>query len=116
MNDSSADGQAAVPEVVNAELPDNAVLLDVRTDQEWAAGRAPHAIHIPRDQLEERLSEVPDADPLYVVCRNGDLSTQAAAFLREHGRDAVSVRGGMLEWRMSNRPMSHDGPGIPDVV
>ena len=60
-----------VPAVGVDELPLDAVLLDVREDDEWTAGHAPAARHVPMSQLTARLDEVPPADPLYVICRSG---------------------------------------------
>ncbi|WP_168582672.1 rhodanese-like domain-containing protein [Gephyromycinifex aptenodytis] len=110
-----AEGQDIVPVVANSDLPDNAVLLDVRTGEEWSLGRAPDSLCIPHDQVAERLEEVPETDPVLVVCRDGRKSREVAAFLRGRGRNAVSVDGGMLQWAASNRPLSHDGPGAPEV-
>ena len=65
---------SAVPEVGVAELPADAVLIDVREDDEWQAGHAPDAQHLPMSRFVERLDELPDADPLYVICRSGGRS------------------------------------------
>ena len=67
---------SSIPEVSIAELPPDAVLLDVREDDEWAAGRAPGAVHIPMTELAQRLDEVPDGDPVYVICRSGGRSAR----------------------------------------
>ena len=52
----------AVPTTTVAELPDplpaDATLLDVREDDEWAAGHAPGALHVPLGQLAQRVDEV----------------------------------------------------------
>lgn len=97
-------------------LPDGAVLLDVREDDEWQAGHAPQAVHIPMTQLQQRLSEVPDGDPIYVVCRSGGRSARSAAFLNDNGWDAVNVAGGMSAWAAAGRPLATDGDAPAQIV
>ncbi len=115
MTQIPAQNQPDVPSVRNAELPDNAVILDVREPHEWALGRAPGAIHIPLGELEARLADLPDQAPLVVTCRGGGRSSRAVAFLRSQGIEAINLTGGMMGWQRDNRPMSHDGPGTPEV-
>lgn len=106
-----------MPSVPAAELPDDARPLDVREADEWAAGRAPHAVHIPMSQLTARLDELPeDEEPLYVICRSGGRSARVAAFLAAQGYPAVNVDGGMQGWAAAGRPMVGDGPGQPEVM
>src|SRR3712207_4467497 len=88
-----------VPTVSAADVPEDAVLLDVREDGEWVAGHAEGATHIPMGDVPARLDEVPEADPLYVVCRSGGRSARVAAWLNLNGYDAVNVAGGGLEER-----------------
>ncbi len=99
-------------EIDLARLPADAVLLDVREDDEWAAGHAPTATHIPMTELAERLDEVPDADPLFVICRSGGRSARVTQFLNQNGWDAVNVVDGMLGWERQGRPLtSENGEG-----
>ena len=48
-----------VPTVEVDQIPSGALVLDVREDDEWAAGHAPGAIHIPMGDIPARLDEVP---------------------------------------------------------
>ena len=66
----------SLPEITVAELPPGATLLDVREDDEWEAGHAPEATHLPMTTLAERLDEVPDGSPVYVICRTGGRSVR----------------------------------------
>ena len=82
-----------------AERP--ASVLDVRTPQEWAGGHIAGALHIPVDDLQKRLHEVPrDGRKLFVICAGGGRSQAAAAFLANRGYLNVhTVEGGMNSWK-----------------
>lgn len=109
-------GSDDIPSIENYSLPDNARLLDVREQDEWNLGHAPHASHIPLGDLPSRLTELPEQRPLHVICRSGGRSGRAVAFLRANGVDAVNVSGGMLAWQAAGRPMtSGEGSGTPFV-
>jgi rhodanese-related sulfurtransferase len=73
------------------------VLIDVREDDEWAAGHVPGARHVPLGTVPERLDEF-SGTPTYVICRSGGRSGHACEFAAEHGRTVVNVSGGMLAW------------------
>lgn len=89
-----------------------APVLDVRRPEEYAERHVPGAVHVPLDDLPDRLGDVPAGDPLHVICKSGGRSLKAAAFLAQHGRDAVSVAGGTDGWAESGRPVvSGSEPG-----
>ena len=105
-----------VPTVAASEVPADAVVLDVREDDEWVAGHIEGATHIAMGDVPARLDDLPEADPLYVVCRGGGRSARAAAWLNQNGFDAVNVGGGMGEWQDAGRPMVSETGGAPRVV
>lgn len=107
---------AQLPEVPAAAVPDGAWLLDVREDDEWAAGRAPQATHIPLGQLGARTAELPQDREIYVICRSGVRSARAAQALNEAGWRAVNVAGGMQDWAAAGRPMAADAGAEPFVA
>lgn len=72
----------------------DAVLLDVRTKGEFAAGRIPGAVHIPVDSLRERLHELPRGKQLYVYCESGLRSYVACRTLTQHGFESYNLAGG----------------------
>lgn len=92
---------------VDAVAPD-AVILDVREPDEFAAGHIADAVHVPMGAIPERLPELPDDTRLVVVCRSGHRSARVTAYLREEGLDAVNLDGGMRAWVGARRPMSTD--------
>lgn len=105
-----------LPAIPVSRLPDGAVLLDVREDDEWAAGHAPDAVHIPMTVLADRLDEVPDGDPVYVICRSGGRSARVAGYLNANGWDAVSVDGGMSMWERLDKPLIAESDDPPQVI
>ncbi len=80
----------------------NAVVLDVRTDEEVAEGIIANAIHIDIYRGQEFISEVEDLDKdknYYVYCRSGNRSGQACAIMEELGfENTYNLEGGILEW------------------
>jgi rhodanese-related sulfurtransferase len=108
-----------VPAVVVADLPASTVLLDVRENDEWAAGHAPAAVHVPMGQIVQRLDELATAfpdRPVHVVCRSGGRSARVTAHLKQAGWDAVNVEGGMRAWAAAGRPMVAESNLAPRVL
>ncbi|WP_432482882.1 rhodanese-like domain-containing protein [Kineococcus esterisolvens] len=93
-----------VPSVNAAAVPADATLLDVREDDEWQAGHADGALHIPMSEVPQRLAELPEGE-LHVVCRAGGRSLRVAQWLSQNGYDVVNVEGGMGAWADAGRPM-----------
>jgi rhodanese-related sulfurtransferase len=103
-------------EVPAAEVPDEAWLLDVREDDEWAAGHVPGATHIPLGQLGARTAELPADRQIFVICRSGMRSARAAHALNGAGWQALNVSGGMQDWAAASRPMVTDSGATPFVA
>jgi len=100
---------APAPTVTAAAVPERAVLLDVCEDDEWAAGHASGAVHVPLNELPGRLGELPLGRDIAVICRVGSRSAIAAAYLAQAGWPAVNVADGMFGWQAAERPR----PGWP---
>lgn len=103
-----------IPSVSVDTVPDDAVVLDVREPEEWTAGHIDGALHVPMNEVPQRVAYQPDGlaagAPLVVVCKVGGRSAQVTAWLRHQGYDAVNLDGGMLAWERAGRPMrSEDG-------
>ncbi|MFE0495138.1 rhodanese-like domain-containing protein [Streptomyces albidoflavus] len=110
---------SAVPTVEVGALSGEVFLLDVREDDEWNAGHAADALHIPMSAFVERYGELTEAAPqdgrVNVVCRSGARSAQVTMYLRQQGIDAVNVEGGMRAWEIAGRPLV-DEKGQPGFV
>jgi phage shock protein E len=78
---------------VRAMLPalkqQGALLLDVRSAEEFASGSAPGSVNIPLQELGPRLGEVPRAAPVVVCCASGTRSGRAKMLLKENGYTQV---------------------------
>ena len=101
-----------VREAARALETGEVLLLDVREDEEWAAGRAPGAVHAPMSAL--RQDTVPRDRPVQVLCRVGGRSAAVAQALEQLGYDVANVTGGMLAWSAAGLPVVRDGdqPGV----
>jgi rhodanese-related sulfurtransferase len=96
---------------VTAALDGGAVLLDVREPEEWEAGHAPGARHVPLGLLPDRMGEFERSEPIVVVCRSGHRSGLATEWLTTAGFDAANLVGGMQAWAAALLPVVTDGSG-----
>jgi rhodanese-related sulfurtransferase len=90
-------------------------VLDVREDDEFAAGHIAGAVHIPLMQLPARAGELDPAADWLAVCRVGARSLQATAFLARMGLRVLNVEGGMEAWSGAGLPFE-DVSGRPGRV
>lgn len=84
-------------------------LIDVRELNEWQSARIERAIHIPKDDIAEKIhSHVPNKEQaIYLHCRSGVRSLYAAEKLIELGyQEVYSVNGGIMEWATLGYPIS----------
>ena len=89
-----------------AQVDPTAYLLDVREPDEWAAGHAPDAHHLPMMEIPARMGEVPTDGEVVVVCRTGARSGQVVSYLMGNGWDNVrNLDGGMQSWVAAGRGM-----------
>ena len=87
------------------QVAGGALLLDVREPDEWAAGHAPAARHLPMGEVPASYGDLPEGIDILVICRTGARSQQAAEFLRAQGRSAANVSGGMRSWMAQGLPV-----------
>ncbi|WP_227026061.1 rhodanese-like domain-containing protein [Streptomyces fodineus] len=83
------------------------VVLDVRPVEDYRAGHIPGAPSIPVGELAGRVDELPE-DTEIVVYRRGEycvLAYDAVRLLAGHGRRAIRLNDGMLEWRLADMPV-----------
>jgi rhodanese-related sulfurtransferase len=93
------------------EDPARPILVDVREAHEFAAVRAPDAVHVPTSVFAARAAELPRDRPLMVVCHVGGRSATVTAFLLRSGwADVVNVAGGMDAWERRGLPIRRGAP------
>lgn len=88
---------------------DDALVLDVREDKEWAEGHIPRAKHIPLGKLGERMAELDKFKdkPVLVNCRSGMRSASACKQLKKAGFTTVyNLAGGIMAWEKANLPLT----------
>jgi len=109
-----------IPTVDVSSVPSDAVLLDVREDDEWAAGHISGAFHVPMMSLPQRLAYEPGPltpeTEIVVVCKMGGRSAQVTAWLRQQGYAAANLAGGMLAWEAAGKPIESADGGRPAVL
>ncbi len=91
------------------DAAENALILDVRTPREYAAGHLPGALNVPHTKVRERLEEIREAAagrPVRVHCASGFRSYLAHRVLTAAGFDSANLSGGMLTLRAA----------LPDLV
>jgi phage shock protein E len=88
------------PKIDTAALIANgAVIVDVRTKQEYAAGHVKNSLNIPLDTLLKRMKELPSNKPIITCCASGMRSGTARSILLNNGFKEVYNAG---SWRNIN--------------
>ena len=89
--------------VSQLEADENAVILDVRTDDEWNEGYIPNAVNIDIYKGQGFIYEVDQLDKsknYYVYCKAGARSEQACQIMSQLGfENTYNLLGGFLQWR-----------------
>ena len=91
------------------DTAENALLLDVRTDAEFASGHLNGAKQIDfyRDDFEEALSKLDKGQPVYVYCRSGNRSGKAAKQMKALGfKEVYNLEGGIGAWARRGQPIA----------
>ena len=86
---------------------EDSVILDVRPTQEYTGGHLPGAVHIPLEELADRLAELPQDREIVAYCRGRYcvLAHDAVRLLNAHGLTAWRATDGVLEWRAAGLPV-----------
>jgi len=106
---------AVGPEEAARRVDEGATLLDVREPDEWDAGHAPDAVHVPLAALAASVDDLDPGQAIVAVCRVGGRSERAAAVLLQRGYDAVNLAGGMQAWHAAGLPVVTD-TGTPGQI
>lgn len=85
-----------------------ALVLDVRDDSEYAAGHLPNSKHIPSEKIDERWIELQKfkEKPIVVIYRGGIRSNHASLVLKKNGFAQVfNLMGGIDAWKRASLPV-----------
>jgi rhodanese-related sulfurtransferase len=91
----------------------DAILLDVRPEDEYSSAHIPFAISIPIHELRKQLQKLPKGKPIIAYCRGPYCvwAKEAAEFLRGHGFKARHIRDGVQDWAASGLPLKSGKAG-----
>ena len=86
----------------------DAVVLDVRSESEFAGGHITNSRHVPEKDIGDRAKELEKfkSKPVIVSCASGRRAATVVASLRKLGfTDAVALRGGIAAWQQAGMPL-----------
>lgn len=88
---------------------EDAAVIDVRDQGEFAQGHVPNARNVPLAELDKRSAELQalKAQPIILCCASGTRSNNAATKLRKAGFDKIfTLAGGIYAWEKSGQPVA----------
>lgn len=100
--------QYHVADIPKVAADKNAVMLDVRTDAEYAAGHIPNTVHIPLDSLRNFVGGFDKRKTYYVNCQSGLRSYIACRILSGNGIDCYNLSGGYRFYAINGGTVSFD--------
>jgi len=95
--------------IIDAD-PDGIVVIDVRRDDEWVTGHVTGAIHIPVDDLTDRIDQVPTDKKVLFICAAGvrsGLACEMAAALGYEAENLINIEDGTPAWIAGGHPTSY---------
>ena len=90
--------------------PGGTVVIDVRRDDEWVTGHVTGAIHIPVDDLTDRIDEVPTDKKVLFICAAGvrsGLACEMAASMGYDSENLINIEDGTPAWIAGGHPTSY---------
>src|SRR4051812_8687227 len=110
-----AEAKKQITEISPAEAQEqtergNAILIDVREEDDWQEGHADGAKHLSRGEIELEIEEqVPDLKtPIICYCGGGSRSALVAESLQKMGYENVrSLAGGFRAWKEADLPSTN---------
>ncbi|MBN2555643.1 MAG: rhodanese-like domain-containing protein [Anaerolineales bacterium] len=108
---AAVDESEPLPRRVSVEearglYDEGALLIDVRTEEEFQAAHIPESLSLPLEQLEEQMEFIPSSLDIIVVCRSGNRSAEGRDILLAAGFPRVaSMEGGIVDWAEAGYPL-----------
>jgi len=110
LGDTLAGVKALLPQeatlLINHE---DAIMLDVREDNEYVQGHILNSVHIPLSLLSDKIARLEKYRnrPIIASCRSGSRSGQACRQLKKNGFEKVhNLKGGIMAWENANLPLT----------
>jgi rhodanese-related sulfurtransferase len=105
--DLAAPEPIGLDELLTRHRAGQVVLLDTRPEPEFRAGHIPGALHMPVEEMEERLHVLPMDQELIAYCRGpySTISDEAVAALQASGYRARRFSRGFPDWRAAGLPV-----------
>lgn len=88
---------------------EEAVVLDVREDNEYMQGHILNAVHVPLSQLSDKMTRLEKYRdrPIIASCMSGSRSTRACNILKKSGFERIyNLKGGVIAWQNANLPLT----------
>ena len=99
MNQFAGTGADLTPaETARRMAEEDLLLVDVREDYEWDAGRVPGSRHIPIEDVASKAASIPADRPVAFICLAGARSAMVTRAFRDAGYRAFNVAGGFAQW------------------
>lgn len=112
------NAMSGIPQIIPMEATrlinhEHAVVIDLRSENNFQEGHILNALNIPYEKLSERQNELQKyrERPVILYCNNGAESTRASRILRQNGFEKIHcLNGGLHAWRNANLPLTRDRP------
>lgn len=106
-NDRHSMESITIRELLQRVENNEVLVLDVRPEEEYEAGHIPNAVSIPTNELEDRISELPEDKEIIAYCRGPlcAMADDAVDTLRKHGYQSKRLEEGFPEWMLQDRPV-----------
>lgn len=95
---------------------DEVTVLDIRDDEQWREKRIAGARQVDAGEVDSALEGLDDDRAVLIVCADGKRSAELAAELREDGRDAACIEGGVDAWESEKLAMQPSDDVSDDAV
>jgi len=100
--------------IAKAMIDSGYELIDVRFEEEYEALYIPESTLIPLNVFREGMEDLARDKQYVIYCRSGRRSRVAALLMSEQGIDAVSMRGGIIQWPFEKKGLSMKKGPLPN--
>ena len=95
---------------------DDVTVLDIRDDEGWREKRIAGSRQADADQIDSALEDLDEDRAVLIVCSDGKRSAELAGKLRDDGRDAASIEGGIEAWEKADFSMQPSDDVSDDAI